>query len=133
MIERGRKHPRQSALRCVVVNVIRDLKKKMARKGTSIRLSSSRISSSLLLSMFATFASFYVAGRLVPFHLLLLPSSDSYFLLVNLRSRLSLCVFDVVYGKNHKLGFILLASSTELPDRFCLFFFFPISLSYLSM
>ncbi|KAJ4911407.1 hypothetical protein Rs2_06028 [Raphanus sativus] len=36
----------------------------MARKGTSIRLSSSRISSSLLLSMFATFASFYVAGRL---------------------------------------------------------------------
>ncbi|CAA7059478.1 unnamed protein product [Microthlaspi erraticum] len=35
----------------------------MARKGSSIRLSSSRISS-LLLSMFATFASFYVAGRL---------------------------------------------------------------------
>ncbi|CAF1897427.1 hypothetical protein HID58_046448 [Brassica napus] len=35
----------------------------MARKGTSMRLTSSRISS-LLLSMFATFASFYVAGRL---------------------------------------------------------------------
>uniref|UniRef100_A0A1J3D3N0 Hexosyltransferase n=1 Tax=Noccaea caerulescens TaxID=107243 RepID=A0A1J3D3N0_NOCCA len=35
----------------------------MARKGSSIRLSSSRISS-LLLSMLATFASFYVAGRL---------------------------------------------------------------------
>ncbi|CAG7892650.1 unnamed protein product [Brassica rapa] len=35
----------------------------MARKGSSMRLTSSRVSS-LLLSMFATFASFYVAGRL---------------------------------------------------------------------